>query len=433
MKPSALSFENSAPGRMDVMGGIADYSGSLVLQMAIRRKTNVTVSLHNEGIFRVTSDNEGGNPLHTEIALSALLKNGAVEYAEVNRVLRSTESLWAGYVVGCALVLMRERDVRIQGADFRISSDVPIGKGVSSSASLEVATMKALADALQISLEGTALPVLAQRVENLIVGAPCGLMDQLASYFGTPGKLLPIVCQPDKVLEEINVPAEMHFVGIDSGVRHSVGGTNYGDVRCAAFMGYTIIANSLGVNEKEIGLARTTGGRSALPFGGYLCNISVHDFQQRFRSILPESITGADFIRQFGSTVDALSSIDLAKEYQIRECTAHPVFENERVHEFKRIVERKTLTEGQWVRLGQLMFESHESYSRCGLGSERTDEIVNRAKEFLNDDVFGAKITGGGSGGTVCVLAKGQMGLEHAYKIHRQFSSKYKTTLSLIE
>jgi galactokinase len=427
-------YENTAPGRMDVMGGIADYSGSLVLQMAIHEKTTVKVRLHNDGVCRVTSDNEGSTPLHAEIRLDDLLAKGRVDYAVANRRFRSNmDSLWSGYVVGCVLVLQQEKGINFTGGDFQVSSNVPIGKGVSSSASLEVATMKALADAFQITFQGTELPVLAQKVENLIVGAPCGLMDQLTTCFGEPGKLLPIICQPDKVLEKISVNPPLRFVGIDSGVRHSVGGASYGDVRCAAFMGYTMLAHSLGIGRKEIEFAKKTGDRSLLPYDGYLCNISPAEFELRFRSILPDVMEGRDFIQRFGATTDLLSDVQPDKSYRVFDCSTHPIYENDRVYEFMKIISCQTKSKDDLMRLGQLMFESHESYSRCGLGSDRTDEIVNQAKSFLNDGVFGAKITGGGSGGTVCLLVDGPEGLKHAREIHRRLCVKYSNDLVFVE
>ena len=79
------------------------------------------------------------------------------------------------------------------------------------------------------------------------------------------------------------------------------------------------------------------------------------------------------------------------------------------------------------------MYGSHESYSRCGLGSERTDEIVNLMRSQQADGIAGAKITGGGSGGTVCALAIGEEGKRAVKKIHRQLCEKYETELVLFE
>jgi galactokinase len=153
---------------------------------------------------------------------------------------------------------------------------------------LKLLHIKALSEAFDVSFLGTELPKLAQRVENLIVGAPCGLMDQLASYLGEPKKLLPIICQPDLVEKPISIPKGIFFIGIDSGVRHSVSGASYSDVRCAAFMGYTIIARSFGVSTEEILSAKLQHAFSKLPYTGYLCNISVNEFETSFFKQLPD-------------------------------------------------------------------------------------------------------------------------------------------------
>jgi L-arabinokinase len=235
------------------------------------------------------------------------------------------------------------------------------------------------------------------------------------------------------VLDPIVIDPSLRFVGIDSGVRHSVGGASYGDVRCAAFMGYTIIAHSLGVDRNVIEDARLTDDRSQLPYKGYLCNISVIDFERRFRSVLPETILGREFIEKFGSTIDPLSTIVPDNEYRVYHSTAHPIYENHRVHEFMNIVKGGPLTKVNSIRLGQLMFESHKSYSRCGLGAERTDVIVERAKDLLNEGVYGAKITGGGSGGTVCLLVGGKAGLQRARILHKELATTFGDNLVFLE
>ncbi len=310
-------------------------------------------------------------------------------------------------MIGCALVLQKEKGIDFKGGEFNLQSDVPLGKGVSSSASIEVATMKALGEAFGIHFSGTELPILAQQVENLIVGAPCGLMDQLASYLGEPNKLLPIICQPDLVQESISIPADISFIGIDSGVRHSVSGASYTDVRCAAFMGYTIIAHALDITTKELAAAKSANNFSSLPFAGYLCNIPVTDFENSIVNQLPISISGKDFLKEYELSIDQVTRINPDKTYSIKQSVSHPVYEHARVTRFKNLLlslndtdssERSSILK----EMGALMFQAHESYSLCGLGSDRTDEIVSFAKKLTG--VYGAKITGGGNGGTVCLL-----------------------------
>jgi galactokinase len=425
-------FTASSPGRLDVMGGFADYSGSLVLQMPIANQTTVNLSLRND--FQCTVKSEvNGKTIQATIDLSELKNLPNFNYPEVRTYLaRNEQDHWATYVVGCAIVLMNEKQIDFRGADFFIQSNVPLGKGVSSSAALEVATMKALTQAFNVRFSGTELPILAQRVENLIVGAPCGLMDQLASYFGRPGQLLPITCQPDILHHPIDIPKDIHFIGIDSGVRHSVSGSSYTDVRCAAFMGYTIIAESLGATTKDLAQAKQSGQWQALPLGGYLSGLVPDSFEITFRKILPEKMSGKEFLERYHTTIDRVTSVQSEVTYNILNCTEHPVYENNRVQKFRTILEemnQNSVTEKLLQSLGSLMKASHDTYTKCGLGSSRTDEIVELAHHAKG--IYGAKITGGGSGGTVCLLAVGDVGVESAKKIHREMEKRYSTKLEL--
>lgn len=435
-RESPLSFERgaggevyaSSPGRMDVMGGFSDYSGGLVLQMPITNTTHVSITLRQDYTCNVHSEVVNENQLSTSFKIDELVTHISIE--KTKAFFADEKIHWSAYVVGCALLLHHLKKIEFTGADFRISSNVPLGKGVSSSAALEVATMKALAKAFSLDFTGTELPRLAQKVENLIVGAPCGLMDQLASFHGIANHLLPITCQPDVLHKPIAIPSELKFIGIDSGVRHAVSGASYTDVRCAAFMGYSIIAQKLGVTQSQIHTARETGNWGSLPYDGYLCNIPALFFAQQFQTLLPEKISGKDFIKTFGTTTDSITSVLPDKVYSVLHCTKHPVFETERVKQFKSILESLSATgtsESQRQELGQLMYQAHAGYTLCGLNSDRTDEIVELAKQ--QPGIYGAKITGGGSGGTVCLLAYGKTGEASAKKMHHELEERYQQKL----
>ena len=426
-------FEGVAPGRLDVMGGIADYSGALVLQMPIANKTRVRFTPGFDYSCLLTSTLETGEVFQVELDYRKLLKDGEVDYAFARQLVNNDpKTAWAAYVVGCALVLEKEKKIHFTGGTFEITSGVPLGKGVSSSASIEVATLKALQKAYSLEFRNTELPVLAQRVENLIVGAPCGLMDQLACYFGKPNHLLPILCQPDQVFDPLPIPDGISFVGIDSGVRHSVAGASYSDVRCATFMGYTLLLSALGVNPEVIQLAKTTTTQN-LPYGGYLTNIPLPEFEHRFLPQLPQTVTGKDFINRCGASIDTVTEVDPHKHYPVRTCTSHPVYEHHRVQQFRdvlvQLADANARDRNQLItKLGNFMYESHESYTRCGLGSDRTDELVTLARSAPG--VYGAKITGGGNGGTVCFLVD-EAGLESVKAMHRALSDQYQQKLVL--
>jgi L-arabinokinase len=433
-------FTASAPGRLDVMGGISDYSGSLVLQMPIRERTTVTLALREDGLIRVRTESPGEPHPLVELPYDRLMRHGQPDYDHAGRQLAATPGGgWAGYVAGCLLVLHREKGIVVTGADVLVDSRVPVGKGVSSSAALEVATLRALADAYGLRFDDTELPTLAQRVENRVVGAPCGLMDQLASHLGEPNKLLPILCQPDHLSPPFPIPAGIRFVGIDSGVRHAVGGASYGGVRAAAFMGYSILAQYDGATPDELAHARRTGEREHLLYNGYLANIEPSGFEERYAGLLPKQLSGADFLARYGVTIDPATEVRPDRTYDVYNATRHPIYENTRIQYFSLLLQHLPPAtdapnrERCLRQLGEWMFQSHAGYSACGLGNARTDELVWQARRNTRHGVYGARITGGGSGGTVCFLCAGDEGLETARRIHRDYQEKHGEAVHFFE
>ncbi|MCY7353469.1 MAG: hypothetical protein LH606_22890 [Cytophagaceae bacterium] len=423
--------EGRAPGRLDVMGGIADYSGSLVLQMPLTESTTVQVAFRADALLRIHSVEVGAT---FQCPLSTLSTDSYPMLRD--SLLRLPGGRWAVYVVGCLAVLAREKGIALRGLDVFVKSDVPLGKGVSSSAALEVAALKALCQLYQIQLTGTELPKLAQRAENLVVGSPCGLMDQLTACFGKTGHLLPIVCQPDLLRPLMSLPDGLRFVGLDSGIRHAVSGASYGQVRTAAFMGYSLIARREGISMADLQHARRTGDWSSLPYGGFLSNISPPMFEERYSALLPEMVTGQDFSEQFTSTIDSVSSLSPTVSYAVRACTAHPVYENFRVTTFAALLENLSAPRLRrdadyrhqiLTALGEWMYASHASYSACGLGNAHTDELVEIVRRAGPEaGVYGAKITGGGSGGTVCVLTYGEEGLVTARQLFADYVARHR-------
>ena len=379
--PNADLIVTRAPGRLDLMGGIADYSGSHVLEFPIAEATFAAIQLNPSRELNLVTllDDE---PRHSSFTMSLSAFAGPIEYDAAREFFeRDANSRWAAYVAGVFPVLMREREQRFNsGANILISSHVPPGKGVSSSAALEVAVMQAVTTAFDINIDSHDKALLCQKVENLVVGAPCGVMDQMTSVFGERDRLLLLLCQPAEIKRMIDLPSQLKLWGIDSGIRHSVSGSDYRSVRAGAFMGTRIIAD---LNAD---------------FSGYLANITPAEFEREYRERLPERMSGDEFLRRYKETSDSVTKIEPQKEYAIRLPTAHPIYENARVQRFVELLE---LNEG-YEELGELMYESHRSYTALGLNSAGTDLIVELVRKEAG--LFGAKITGGGSGGTVAVL-----------------------------
>jgi len=411
--PTAELVIARAPGRLDVMGGIADYSGSLVLEMPINEATFVALQRDSDRRLKIVSLSEDlSEVLSFEMPLSGFEQAGEPVAYEIARASfqRDPAEHWAAYVAGVFLVLMRERGTNFtDGARLLISSRVPQGKGVSSSAALEVATMQSVAAAFDVRLEPRETALLCQKVENLVAGAPCGVMDQMTAVCGETNRLLALLCQPAELQASVSIPEEIGFWGIDSGVRHAVTGADYGSVRVGAFMGYRMLAELVGLHVTQ----SSPGGPVQIAdsrWGGHLANLTPSAFEQLYASHLPERISGAEFLANYGGTTDTVTCVDPNRSYAIRIPTAHPVYEHHRVRLFAELLSAR-ITERQLECLGELMYQSHASYSACGLGSTATDRLVELAREAgPAEGIYGAKITGGGSGGTVAVLGRREAG-----------------------
>lgn len=407
LSPQKPTHIGRAPGRLDVMGGIADYSGGLVLEMPLDRATFAFVQRPPSMQCEIATRRDGAWQFFA-IELTRLLSRDLRDPASLADWFAkgNPADAWAAYVVGVVQLCAERADVTalVRGG-FRIliDSSVPEGKGVSSSAALEVAAMSAVAAALDVPMGASDIATACQWVENHIVGAPCGIMDQMTSACGRRDRLLRLRCQPAVADGFVSVPSGYRFFGIDSGVKHAVSGSAYGRVRTAAFMGYRIIAERAGLKSSvdAHGRAHVEDAR----WRGYLANIPLADFA-RFESELPAGMMGSDFLASYGGTTDNATRVRPDERYPVRAATAHPVNEQDRVDRFARML--PDLSRADVTRaLGQLMLDSHASYTACGLGSPETDRLVEMVRDAGPErGLFGAKITGGGSGGTVAIFGR---------------------------
>jgi galactokinase len=403
-----------APGRLDLMGGIADYSGSLVLELPLRVATWVAAQLGSDPtvVLRSTGAAELSAESSVTIPVSALTPpDGPLDYAKARALLTADpRRTWSAYVAGGVVALHHAYGVRFEkGLTCLVHSSVPIGKGMSSSAAIEVSTIRALADLAGVALDGRDLGLLAQRVENLVVGAPCGVMDQMTSACGERNHLLAILCQPAELEGSVALPGELEVWGIDSGIRHAVAGDAYTRARVAAFMGYRIVAEEAGFVTREGEAGRVTVEDKE--FGGYLANIGPSVWMERFRERVPERLDGRAFLDRYRGHTDRVTRVEPAVIYSVRASAEHAVYEHHRVQLFRELLANGAGSETSRILLGELMYQSHASYGACGLGSEGTDRLVGLVREAgAHEGMYGAKITGGGSGGAVAVLARAGSG-----------------------
>jgi galactokinase len=161
-----------APGRVNLIGEHTDYNDGLVLPIALPNQISVTASARDDGIVAVSSNGQKGV---IEFALDSLEPGSVGD--------------WATYPAGMAWVL-REAGYEIGGANLLVDSDLPTGAGLSSSAALLCATGVALLGLRDLEVDPAEVARLAQKAENQYVGAPVGLMDQMASMCCTAGHAL---------------------------------------------------------------------------------------------------------------------------------------------------------------------------------------------------------------------------------------------------
>lgn len=408
LHPGEPMLIGRAPGRLDVMGGIADYSGSVVLQMPLARSTYAILQGRRDGRIQATSlRRDAVHPV--TIPLQSLLSEELQRPGQLADRMRAAGAAWAAYPLGIAQLCLRlSADAGATAAEqggfaLLIHSEVPEGKGVSSSAALEVATMSAICAFLGVAMDGAQMAAACQWVENYVVGAPCGIMDQLTSTLGRRDRLLRLRCQPAVVEDHLEVPEGFRFYGIDSGASHAVAGTAYATVRAATFMGYRIIAEAVGLP------TNVDGDRIAVEdsrWGGYLANVTVEELR-RLEAELPERMSGSEFLARYGGHTDPVTRVDAHRGYPVRQAVRHAVLENARVERFAELLATLEERPGAAGAMGRLMYESHESYGACGLGSPETDRLVSLVSEAgPQAGLFGARITGGGSGGTVAILGR---------------------------
>ncbi len=395
-----------APGRLDVMGGIADYSGALVLELPLANTTSAVVQ--RQPVPRCDLATRRGDAWHFfSVDLVPLLAGELREPEGLAAwIAERSADHWPAYLIGVVQHCLRRAVPLVArttpGFRVLVDSAVPEGRGVASSAALEVAAMAAVAASCGTAMAAEEMARACQWVENHVVGAPCGLMDQMTSACGRSGKLLRLRCQPGTIEGHVDVPAGYAFYGIDSGVSHAVTGADYGTVRTAAFMGYRIMADLAGLAAAREGVRmNVTDSR----WRGYLANVTPAEYAASFERHLPGEMSGAEFVTRYGGITDPVTRVNPERRYPVRNATAHPVREQARIERFAELLGTPGVDAAR--EMGRMMAESHLSYGACGLGSEGTDRLVELVAEAGEDrGLFGAKITGGGSGGTVAVFGR---------------------------
>lgn len=335
-----------APGRVNLIGEHTDYSGGYVLPLAIPQRTRVELSPRIGTLVR---------------AWSANLPSGSPEEYRLGE--EAPGRGWLDFVQGVTWVL-GEAGHRLRGFDLRIDSDIPVGGGVSSSAALEVSLLRGLREMFSLEIDDVALALAGQKAENDFVGAPVGVMDQMAASLADESTALFLDTRTLQY-EKIPLPAACELVVIDSGISHSHAGGEYR------------------IRRKECEAAAEI---LRVPELGHL------DIQDLWRlPALPDRLIGR---------------------------ARHVITENARVRSAVA-----ALRESDLPRLGKLLYASHESLrDDYEVSLPEIDLLVDLARE--ESDVYGARITGGGFGGSVVVLVRKGTGRELGERLTAAYSER---------
>jgi len=229
--------EWSAPGRVNLIGEHTDYNDGFVFPFATPFRTHAAVATRTDGRLRVISTFD---PIPVEVELVAL---DAI-FPTVDGQHAVPE--WAAYPLGVAWALIHAAGAdasTLAGADIAFASDVPVGAGLSSSAAIEGATASALNDIWQLGLDRVALAQVGRRAENEAVGAPTGIMDQMASMLGEADAATFLDCR-SLVTDEVELgfaAAGLELIVIDTNVKHAHSTGGYGERRASCERGAEVM------------------------------------------------------------------------------------------------------------------------------------------------------------------------------------------------
>ena len=334
-----------APGRVNLIGDHTDYTGGLVLPMAIDRHT--TIEFERSDDVLATSSNFDG-----EVRFDLPVVDAA-----------AVQPAWGRYIAGVAAA-MSERNMTPRGFTGAVATTVPIGGGLSSSAALEVAA----ALAFGINTDATTIAAVCRRAEHLATNVPCGIMDQLTSVAGVRDHALLIDCHSLDVTP-IRIPESLAVWVVEISSR-TLDGSEYPArvAQCA-------------VAEREIGPLRLADAQSA------------------------------------NRIVDPV----------VRARARHVVTENERVRQFA-----EALMAGDFRAAGQLMIASHASLrDDFATSTTQMDAAVEHYSQVPG--VYGVRMTGGGFGGCIVVLADADIRADAAIdgmRVHAADGASLTTPLS---
>lgn len=341
-----------APGRVNLIGEHTDYAGGFVMPAAIDFVTLAAISPRSDGRVVVWSEN-----FHEQVShqIEGLPKNGGGH--------------WSGYPLG-VLRILREAGFAVPPFSLSVQGDVPLGAGLSSSASIEVATALAALGLAQADPPREEIARLCQRAENVYVGASCGIMDQFIACRGAENHALLLDCRSLEY-RLAPIPENVSLVIANTMVRHAIAGGEYGIRRGEVEEGTEILRS----HRPEIQLLR---------------DATTKDLE----------LWGADMPGNV-----------------LRRCR-HVITEN-----LRTVAAADALAAGNLKKLGDLMAAAHASYRDDFEAScEEADTMVGAAQRLPG--LIGARLTGGGFGGCTVNLVYADRAEAFAARLHNDYRAR---------
>lgn len=341
-----------APGRVNLIGEHTDYNDGFVMPVAIGFYTWVAAGKREDRVLEVYSKH-----YDEKITISLDSLSGP------------PRRHWSDFIRGVAATL-GEAGYKLSGANLSIHGEVPLGAGLSSSASLEVAAALALSLLSGVDVPRRELVKLCQRAEHIYVGTRCGIMDQFIASFGAAGHALELDCRSLE-FELLPMPNGLRLVVCNSMVGHELASGEYNRRRTDCETGVSL-------------LQRRMPGIKALR------DVTRSDLE-RYKYLLPETV--------------------------YRRCR-HIITENYRV-----LAAAEALRAGDAKRFGHLMYLSHASMrDDYEISCEELDLLVELAASM--PAVCGARMTGGGFGGCTVNLVTNERAEEFKHNVAEQYERR---------
>jgi len=338
-----------APGRVNIIGGHTDYNEGFVLPTTTGLHTWLAISPRPDRILRAFS-----------------CRFDSLEEINLDRIESRGDAQWSEYVKGVASIL-EDAGHSLRGADIVIDGDIPLGGGLSSSASLEIVLAFALLDCAEVAIERGDLAQLCQRVETDFVGVRCGIMDQFVISHCANDRAMMLDCRSLE-FQSVAMPADARLLVVDTGVSHRLPAGEYNSRREECEQAVALLA-------------------SKIPQLGALRDLELAQLEDE-KKMLDDRL--------------------------YRRCR-HVVTENQRVNDANSALRR-----GNVARLGELITASHVSLrDDYEISCAELDSLVEIM--ISCPEVYGARLVGGGFGGCALCLVDAQ----HLERVTDRVRSEY--------